>query len=577
MATSCCVTGDASARQALAACDGQGAVAALAANNRKPDPMTRMTGGEALVESLLRHGIDTIFGLPGVQVYGLFDALARNKNRIRLINARHEQTTAYMALGYACATGKPAVYTVVPGPGVMNTSAAIVTAWGLNAPILCLTGQVPSALIGKGRGQLHEMPDQLATLRSITKWAERVEHPAQASYLVARAFQEMCSGRQGPVALEMPWDQFSAASDVTIADPLPLHPVPTPDPEKIAALAALVAKAKAPMIWVGTGAIPAASEIKALAERIGAPVLSYRTGRGILDDRHPLALTVAAGYPLWPETDLLIGFGTRLDTPMGRWPNPPPGLKVARIDIDPSEMRRLKVDIGIVADARDAAAKLLAAVPARKDAGRATAIAKAKAEGAEAIKVLQPQMSFLEVIRDVLPENGILCDEMTQVGYVSWIGFPLHTPRTLITSGFSGTLGAGFPMALGVKVAHPDRPVVSITGDGGFLFGGAELATAVQHGINLVTILFNNSSYGNVLRDQRRMYEGRDAGSKLRNPDFQMFAKSFGVKAWKVADSAGLKVALKEALAANAPALVEVITDIGKEVEPWQFLAPGRG
>ena len=136
--------------------------------------MARMTGGEALVDSLLRHGIDTIFGLPGVQLYGLFDALGRNANRIRLINARHEQTTAYMALGYAFATGKPSVFTVVPGPGVLNTTAALATAWGVNMPVLCLTGQVPSGFVGKGRGQLHELPDQLATLKSLLKWAERI-------------------------------------------------------------------------------------------------------------------------------------------------------------------------------------------------------------------------------------------------------------------------------------------------------------------------------------------------------------------------------------------------------------------
>ena len=184
--------------------------------------MPRMTGGEAIVDSLLRHGIDTVFGLPGVQTYGLFDAFARASNRLRLINARHEQTTAYMALGYACATGRPAAYAVVPGPGVLNTTAALATAWGVNAPVLCLTGQVPSTMIGRGRGQLHELPDQLATLRSLLKWAERIEHPSQASYLTARAFQEMLSGRPGPVALEMPWDQFGASAEVTPQDPLPL-------------------------------------------------------------------------------------------------------------------------------------------------------------------------------------------------------------------------------------------------------------------------------------------------------------------------------------------------------------------
>jgi len=539
--------------------------------------MPRMTGGEAIVDSILRHGIDTVFGLPGVQVYGLFDAFARNANRMRLINARHEQTTAYMALGYACATGRPAAYAVVPGPGVLNTTAALATAWGVNAPVLCLTGQVPGPMIGRLRGMLHELPDQLATLRSLLKHADRIEHPTEAPIKVARAFQEMLSGRRGPVALEMPLDQFPATAEVTPQDPLPLFPNPTPDPEKIAALAKLADGARAPMIWVGGGALHASAEIKALAEKIGAPVVAFRNGRGVLDDRHPLALTIASGYQIWPQTDLLIAFGTRLDVPTARWPVQPPALKIARIDIDPAEMRRLRVDLFIAADTADAATALTAAVMPRSDPERAIAIAKAKADAAQAIQKVQPQMSYIEAIRDVLPENGILCDEMTQVGYVSWFGFPFYQPRTLITSGFSGTLGAGFPTALGVKVGQPDRPVVAVTGDGGFLFGGNDLATAVQHGINLVTVLFNNSAYGNVLRDQRRMFQGRESGSALKNPDFQTYAKAFGVPSWQVSDADGLRKALAEALAANAPALIEVMTDITKEYAPWEFIAPGRG
>jgi acetolactate synthase-1/2/3 large subunit len=546
-------------------------------NQHEDQSMPRMTGGEAIVDGLLRHGIDTVFGLPGVQTYGLFDAFSRASNSLRLINARHEQTTAYMALGYACATGRPSAYAVVPGPGVLNTTAALATAWGVNAPVLCLTGQVPSMMIGRGRGQLHELPDQLGTLRSLLKWAERIEHPSEAPYLVARAFQEMLSGRRGPVSLEMPWDQFTATSEVTPQDPLPLHPNPRPDPDKIDALAKLLSEAKAPMLWVGGGALHAAAEIRALAERIGAPVVSFRGGRGIIDDRDPLGLSIAAAYRLWPQTDLLVAFGTRLEVPTMRWGAMPAGLKIARVDIDPIEMRRLKVDLAIVADTADAARELTAVVTSRNDTARAELVARAKLDSRQAIQKVQPQMSFLEVIRDVLPENGILCDEMTQVGYVSWFGFPFHAPRTLITSGFSGTLGAGFPTALGVKVAMPDRPVVALTGDGGFLFGGAELATAVQFGINLVTVLFNNSSYGNVLRDQRRLFEGRDSGSVLRNPDFQMYARSFGVPSWRATDADGLRRALKEALAGNAPALIEVVTDITQEYAPWEFIAPGRG
>lgn len=538
--------------------------------------MPRMTGGDAIVDSLLRHGIDTVFGLPGVQMYGLFDAFARNANRIRVLNARHEQTTAYMALGYACATGRPAVYTVVPGPGVLNTTAALSTAWSVNAPVLCLTGQVPSAQIGRLRGQLHELPDQLATLRTLVRHAERIEDPTEAPRKVARAFQEMMSGRPGPVALEIPLDQLPAEAEVTPCEPLPPHPAPVPDPARIARLAAMIDAARSPMIWVGAGAMDAGAEIRALAERIGAPVVRYRGGRGVLDDRHPLSLTVPEGYRLWPGTDLLIGFGTRLDVPVARWGRLPDGVRIARIDIDPAEMRRLAVDLGIVADAADAARALTEAVAHRDDPDRAAAIAAAKAEVAAEIRSLQPQMSFLDAIRDALPEDGIFCDEMTQVGYVSAFGMPFHAPRTAIGSGFSGNLGAGFPTALGVKVAHPDRAVVAVTGDGGFLFGGSDLATAVRHGINLVTVLFNNDSYGNVLRDQRRLYDGRDCGAELTNPDFQTYARAFGVRSWRVTDAAGLRNALREALAANAPSLIEVMTDITKEPSPFRFIAPHR-
>ncbi len=539
--------------------------------------MARMTGGEAIVDGLLRHGVDTVFGLPGVQVYGLFDAFARNSNRMRLIHTRHEQTTAYMAVGYACSTGQPSAYAVVPGPGVMNTGAALVTGWGLNAPVLCLTGQVPSAQLGRLRGSLHEMPDQLATLKTMLKHADRIEHPTEAPYKVAMAFHHMLSGRPGPVALEMPWDQFPAVADVTPQDPLPLAPVPQPDSEKIKELAKMIEAAKAPMIWVGSGAIHAAAEILALAEKIGCPVASFRTGRGIVDARHNLSLTVTeAGY-LWATTDLLIGIGTRMDTATGRWGATGPGVKLARIDIDPAEQRRLKVDLGIVADSAQAVAALTPLVTARHDPARAAAIAAAKARAHADIRAkVQPQMGFVDAIRDVLPENGIICDEVTQVGYATWIGMPIYTPRSLVTSGFSGTLGAGVPMALGVKVAHPDRPVVAITGDGGFLFGGVELATAVQFGINLIIVMFNNAAYGNVYRDQHRLFDGRDSGSALVNPDFQTYARAFNVPSWRVTDAAGLKAALVEAMAANAPCLIEVMTDITKEPIPFEFFAPPK-
>jgi|HubBroStandDraft_5_1064220.scaffolds.fasta_scaffold23365_2 acetolactate synthase-1/2/3 large subunit len=538
--------------------------------------MPRMTGGDAIVDSLLRHGIDTIFGLPGVQMYGLFDAFARNANRLQVINARHEQTTAYMALGYAKSTGKPSAYTVVPGPGVMNTMGALTTAWAMNAPVMCITGQVPSAMIGRTRGQLHEMPDQLATLKTLLKFAERIEHPTEAPQVLARAFQAMTSGRPGPVAVEMPMDMFPASADVTPVEPLPQRAPPVPDPDKIAALAKLVDGAKAPMIVVGSGAVDAGPEVLALAEKIGAPVVAFRTGKGIVDSRHPLSLTTVAGFKIWDSTDLLIGIGTRLEIPLARWAPSPAGLKVGRIDIDPAEHRRLAVDVPIVADAADGTRALAAAVKKKDDPAWREAIAAAKAAALAQVSKAQPQFSYLEVIREALGEDGIVLDELTQVAYIGWYAYPVYKPRTFISSGFSGTLGYGFPTALGVKVGNPDKPVVSITGDGGFLFGGSDLATAVQFGINLVTVVVNNASYGNVLRDQKRFYEGRHSGSVLTNPDFVAYAKAFGVAAWRVETADGLRDALREAIAANAPALIEVVSDITKDYPPFEFHQPKR-
>src|SRR3974390_1518051 len=303
--------------------------------------MTSLTGGEAIVSGLVAHGVATVFGLPGAQVYGLFDAF--QQAQLKVIGARHEQACGYMAYGYARSSGRPGVFSVVPGPGVLNAGAAMLTALGSNEPVLCLTGQVPTQFLGKGRGHLHEMPDQLATLRTFVKWAERIEYPGVAPTLVSRAFQEMLSGRRGPVALEMPWDVFTQRTLVDAARVFDPFPAPPPDPDRIRDAASLVAASKRPMIFVGPGAIDAREEILELAEMIDAPVVAFRSGRGIVSTAPALGVTLRAASRLWPETDLIIGIGTRMELPSStfRWPFQPQGLKSIRIDIDPAEMRRL--------------------------------------------------------------------------------------------------------------------------------------------------------------------------------------------------------------------------------------------
>jgi len=541
--------------------------------------MTTMTGGEAIVSSLVAHGIDTVFGLPGAQVYGLFDAF--HQAQLKVIGARHEQACGYMAYGYARSSGKVGVFSVVPGPGVLNAGAALLTAFGSNEPVLCLTGQVPTQFLGKGRGHLHEMPDQLATLKTFVKWAERIEYPGVAPALVSRAFQEMLSGRRGPVALEMPWDVFTQRTLVGAAGVFDPFPAPPPDPDRIRDAASLVAASKRPMIFVGSGAIGAREEILELAEMIDAPVVAFRSGRGIVSNAHELGLTMAAGYRLWPETDLMIGIGTRMELPAStfRWPFQPQGLKSIRIDIDPVEMRRLTPDVAVVSDARAGTHELLTAVGKagyRKTSGRRAAIREASAAAQQDIQKVQPQMAYLNILREVLPRNAIVTDELSQVGFASWYGFPVYEPRTFITSGYQGTLGSGFPTALGCKVANPDKPVVAITGDGGFMFGVQELATAVQFNIGVVTLVFNNNAYGNVRRDQRTRFEGRVVAADLLNPDFVKLAESFGVAASRVTSPDHFRPALEKALAHGGPYLVVIEVPRDSEATPWTFIHPGR-
>jgi len=551
-------------------------------NDRKGDPYMssrRMTGGEAIVQGLLDHGVDTVFGLPGAQVYGLFDAFKRAEPKLRTVGARHEQGVGYMAFGYARATGRPGVYAVVPGPGILNSAAAFLTAAGSTTPVLCLAGQINVGLLDRQRGALHEMRDQLGVMRSLGKWAERIEHPSAAPDLVARAFRMMLSGRRGPVELEMPWETFTQVSAVRPEPPLALEPRPEPDPDQIAEAARLLAAARRPMVFVGGGSLHASESITALCEALQAPAVPWRSGKGIVDSRHPLGFSCASGAAVWPECDVALAIGTRFELLDMRWAWRPPGLKLIRIDIDQAEMRRLPADIGIVADSDDGARALLAALPrAGVTVGdRPERLAEAKARTAAAIRRIQPQMAYLDVIRQVLPEDGFFVDEISQVGFTAWYGFDVYRPRSYVTAGHQGTLGSGFPSALGVKVAFPDRPVVSVTGDGGFMFGVQELATAVQYGINLVTVVFNNSAYGNVRRDQIQGFDGRVIGSELVNPDFVKLAESFGVQGRRATTPDELKRALEGALSADAPALIEVPIERGSEASPWEFLAPRFG
>ena len=535
--------------------------------------MTRMTGGKALVEMLRRHGVDTVFALPGVQNDALFVAFYDAGEALRVIHTRHEQGAAYMAFGYARATGKIGAYAVVPGPGLLNTTAALSTAYATNAPVLCISGQIPSDLIGRGFGLLHEIPDQLGVLRTLTKWAARISHPTQTGQLANEAFRQLRDGRPRPVALEMPLDVMALETEIALpaaGEP----PAPTmPDPELIDNAAALLANAGKPLLFVGGGAIAAAEEVLAIADLLEAPVVSFTGGKGIVSDRHYLAQSALAGHELWRDADVVLAIGTRLHQPQVRW-GIDSDLKLIRIDIDPTEITRiLKPALGIVADAKPALAALHDALDRRNPKHRS------RKEELEALKSrslakladnLGPQCEYLRAIRAELPDDGIYIEDLTQVGYVGRVAFPIYHPRTYIHSGYQGTLGSGFATALGAKVGRPDVPVVSVSGDGGFMYNVQELSTAVKHGIDIVAIVFADGAYGNVRRMQREDYGNRLIGVHLHNPQFPKMAESFGAAGVRTTTPDGLRREFAAALKRRGTTLIEVA--VGEMPDPWKHL-----
>ena len=532
---------------------------------------SRTTAG-IVIDRLIAHGVDTLFCLPGVQNDPFFDALYDQTNRIRPIHTRHEQGAAYLALGAAMATGKPAAYCVVPGPGFLNTTAALSQAYGNNAPVLAISGQIPLAYVNRDTGYLHDIPDQLGIMQRLTKWSARIRAPHEAAALTDEALRQMVSGRPRPAALECPLDVWGKAASVKLpAVPEPL-PAPEPDDDAIEAAAKMLGEAKRPLIVVGGGAQHASAEVTALSEMLEAPVMAYRMGIGVVDSRHELSLSFPMGHKLWADADVVLGIGTRLHSQFTGW-GVDEQLKLIRIEIDPEEMVRHRARCtALLGDAAAVTRRLLDRIAKhnRKRAAYREEVAGVKAAVGAEIRKLQPQMAYLDAIRAELPEEGIFVDEFTQVGYVSRLAFPVYAPRTYLTLGYQGALGMGYPTALGAKIARPDVPVVSVNGDGGFMFNVQELATAVHFRIPVVAIVFNDNAFGNVRRMQRDDYRGRTIASDLTNPDFVKMAESYGVMGLKATSPEELRGVLRRALKEAGPTLIEV--PIGDTPAPWKFV-----
>lgn len=543
--------------------------------------MPRMTTAEAVIDSLLAHGIDTLFALPGVHNDHLLDAAHKASDRMRVIHPRHEQTAAYMALGAALVTGRPQAFAVVPGPGILNASAALLLARAMGAPVLALAGQIPSFAIDQGHGHLHEIHDQIGLLRHIVKHGERIRSPQEAPARVAQAIAASLSGRTGPAALECAIDTWGEAAEVAPAPPIPIDP-PCADPTTIAEAANLLAKARRPLIVVGGGALGAGPEVQAIAEMLQAPVSSFRRGRGVIPTDHPLAVSFTEGHGLWKTADAVLAIGTRLYWQQSNW-GVDDDLPVVRLDIDPEEISRFRRPAcGLLGDAAVTLRALIAELRTRHGGWAANPhLPAVRTEFADRLARHEPPMAFLRAIRAALPADGIYVEDVTQIGFASRLAFPVHAPRTFLSPGYQDTLGWGYGTALGAQAAAPGRKVVLATGDGGFMFQAAELATAMHHRLPVVAVVFDDGAFGNVRRIQAQQYGNRLIASDLTNPDFVRFAESFGMAAFRASTPDALEAALRKAFASNAPALIHV--PVGEMPSPWDMIllprvrgTPGR-
>jgi acetolactate synthase-1/2/3 large subunit len=528
-----------------------------------------MTGGEALVKQLHREGVRVVFGLPGVQLYGVMAAL-REQPDIRFIQTRHEQATSYMADGYARAGGTVGTALVVPGPGLLNAAAGLSTAYSCSSPVFMLSGQVPKSQIGKDIGVLHEVNDQLECIRPITKWRRRVLEVAEVPAAVRAAMHQLTSGRPRPVELEMPPETMEEEGEAVMLDPV--RPVRTgAAPADVSRAVDLLVAAQRPVIYAGGGVVlgDAGETLSALAEYLQAGVITSAEGKGSINENSELSL----GATVWPQSpvrnhllqaDVILAVGTRFALAV-----PKADQQVIHIDIDPDEIgRNHRKTLGLVGDARATLETMVEAVRAAMPP-RASRKAEYQALRAETAALAQePQGSIVKSLRAGTPENAILVAGMTQIGYYSRPFWPTYEGRTYLSSSYSGNLGYEYPVALGAKVACPNRPVIAVIGDGGFMYNVQELSTAVQQKINVVAIVFNDNAYGNVARDLDEWWGGA-YGAALHNPDFMKLAEAFGVHGMRAKDPSQVGTLVRDAIQLDRPVLIEV--PVGRMPTPVFF------
>ncbi len=549
-----------------------------------------MRGGEAIIESLKNMGVKTIFGYPGGQTIPFYDMLYDAEMDHILV--RHEQCAAHAADGYARASGRVGVCVATSGPGATNLVTGIATAYMDSSPIIAITGQVPTHLIGNDAFQ---EADIIGITMPIVKHSYQPKNPDLIPSMIKSSFEIAASGRPGPILIDVPKEvqegELTKFDDSLIETP-GYNPTTKGNIRQIKKARDLIKQAKRPIILAGAGVIisNACCELKKLADTINAPVMTSLLGKGAIDETDDLALGMLGMHgrkvsnDSVNEADLLIAIGVRFsDRTTGRLDSFVPDTKVIHIDIDPAEIgKNVPVDLPIVGDARNVLASLnktLEGYNASADVNKWTDMIKQRKQDLLPRVTyddvpLKPQ-SVIKEIAEVLTPESILTTDVGQNQMWAAHFYDTQRPRKFISSGGLGTMGFGFPSAIGAKVACPDDPVVSINGDGGFLMVCQELATVREYDIPVIAIVLENRTLGMVYQWQSLLYNNRHSQTLIGNsPDFVKLAESFGVNAVRITKPGETKEALGKAIKDNEPILLNVVID---SEEALPMLPPGAG
>lgn len=529
------------------------------------------------MRTLEAQGVDTIFGIPGVHNLAIYDALL--DAGIRHIVARHEQGAAFMADGYARASGRIGVCLCTSGPALLNATTSLGTAYCDSSPLLCIASQIPAAAIGKEKGFIHECRDQLGCLRPVVSWCERADSVSAIPAVLGEAFARMRDGRPRPAAVEIPCDVLDGSGTACIP-PAAMPRAPAPAAPELDAAVQALRQSKRPVIWAGGGLISSggSAALQQLAEDLGAPVFTTVLGKGAIPEDHPLAAGSAAVHPAASKylegCDLMLAVGTRFteEETLGFQMRLPDTL--LHIDIDAAEIgRNYQPTSGIVGDARTTLQLLherLADQQPRDGTQRSAEIARMRDEILRDCRELAPAgVELVQTLRTVLPRQTFIVSDLTLAAYWCRRLLDLYEPRSNIYPWGFCTLGFGVPAAIGAKIARPDKPVVVLSGDGGFMFNCQELAIAAQFEVPIVVLVFNNCGFG-VMKPQQQVRYGRTLAVDLANPDFVQLAHAFGVEGRRVTALDQLGPVVREAVASGRTWVIDITLEV-----PLQVMEPG--